>query len=132
MSSIQATRLRKGMIIRTDQDLFRILDLQHVTPGNLRGSSGSRRATSGLARSPIRSSVRRTRSNAPRSTSARCSTSTATRPATTSWTPRAYEQVQLSAEALGDVVNYLIPEAVISVEFFESEASGWSCRKRST
>src|SRR5437016_13663022 len=37
MASIQATRLKKGMLVKMDQDLFRVLELQHVTPGNLRG-----------------------------------------------------------------------------------------------
>src|ERR1044071_2267040 len=37
MASIQATRMKKGMLIKIDNDLFRVLELQHVTPGNLRG-----------------------------------------------------------------------------------------------
>ena len=37
MGSIQATRLKKGMLIKVGEDLFRVLELQHVTPGNLRG-----------------------------------------------------------------------------------------------
>src|SRR5215831_3439330 len=37
MATIQATRLKKGMLIKIEQDLFRVLELQHVTPGNLRG-----------------------------------------------------------------------------------------------
>src|SRR6476659_8544761 len=37
MATIQATRLKKGMLIKMEQDLFRVLELQHVTPGNLRG-----------------------------------------------------------------------------------------------
>src|SRR3977135_3353330 len=37
MASINATRLKKGMLVKIDQDLFRVLELQHVTPGNLRG-----------------------------------------------------------------------------------------------
>src|ERR687895_1586276 len=37
MSSIQATRMKKGMLIKIGEDLFRVLELQHVTPGNLRG-----------------------------------------------------------------------------------------------
>ena len=36
MSSIQATRLRKGMLIKFGADLCRILDLYHITPGNKR------------------------------------------------------------------------------------------------
>jgi elongation factor P len=35
-----------------------------------------------------------------------------------------FEQIHLTAEALGDSVNYLIPEIVIRVEFFESEPVG--------
>src|ERR1700704_2017655 len=35
-SSIQATRLRKGMLIKVGNDLFRILELHHLTPGNKR------------------------------------------------------------------------------------------------
>ena len=37
MATIQATKLRKGMLFKLDKDLFRALDVQHVTPGNLRG-----------------------------------------------------------------------------------------------
>src|SRR5258706_15330929 len=37
MASIQATRLKKGVLVKIEQDLFRVLELQHVTPGNLRG-----------------------------------------------------------------------------------------------
>ena len=37
MATIQATKLRKGMLFKLDNDLFRALDVQHVTPGNLRG-----------------------------------------------------------------------------------------------
>src|SRR5438105_15886286 len=36
MNSIQATRLRKGMLIKHGHDLFRIMDLHHLTPGNKR------------------------------------------------------------------------------------------------
>ena len=35
-SSIQATRIRKGMLLKIGNDLFRILDLHHLTPGNKR------------------------------------------------------------------------------------------------
>ena len=37
MASIQATRLRKGMLIKMGADLFKIIDLHHLTPGNKRG-----------------------------------------------------------------------------------------------
>ena len=37
MASLQATRLKKGMLIKIGNDLYRVLDLQHFTPGNKRG-----------------------------------------------------------------------------------------------
>ena len=46
-SSIQATRLRKGMLIKMQQDLYRVLELHHLTPGNKRGMVQARSGTSG-------------------------------------------------------------------------------------
>jgi len=124
MSSIQATRLRKGMIIRMDQDLFRILDLQHVTPGNLRGFVRIRARnvrTGNLTDQKLRSEDQIERATLDeRQMQYLYSDSSGYHFMDT----ESYEQVQLSAEALGDFVNYLIPEAVISVEFFESEPVG--------
>ena len=37
MSTIQATRLRKGMLVKHEGGLYRVLDLYHITPGNKRG-----------------------------------------------------------------------------------------------
>ncbi len=48
---MQATRLRKGMLIKVGENLFRVLELQHVTPGNLRGFVRVSSATCGRARS---------------------------------------------------------------------------------
>ncbi|MCC7186106.1 MAG: elongation factor P, partial [Acidobacteria bacterium] len=36
MSSVQASRLKKGMLIKFDGALVRVLEVQHITPGNLR------------------------------------------------------------------------------------------------
>src|SRR6266498_6118637 len=33
-SFIQATRIRKGNLIKVGNDLFRVLELHHLTPGN--------------------------------------------------------------------------------------------------
>ena len=35
--NLLATQLRKGMIVKIENNLYRIFDRQHVTPGNLRG-----------------------------------------------------------------------------------------------
>src|SRR5262245_48890423 len=36
MASIQATKLRKGTLIRMGDALLRVIDLYHITPGNKR------------------------------------------------------------------------------------------------
>ena len=37
MASVPATRLRKGNLVKHNGDLCRVVEQQHVTPGNLRG-----------------------------------------------------------------------------------------------
>src|SRR3982750_2416701 len=116
MASLQATRMKKGMLIKIGQDLFRVLELQHVTPGNLRGF--------------VRVKFRNIRSGSLSDQKLR-SEDTMDRAIlderemqylykdgdsfhfmdTTS-----FEQLHIDAEALGDSVNYLIPDALITVE----------------
>ena len=124
MASIQATRLKKGMLLKMDQDLFRVLELQHVTPGNLRGF--------------VRVKLRNIRNGAMSDQKLR-SEDTLDRATleqrdmqylykdgqgyyfmdTTS-----YDQIHISSEALGDSVNYLKPEMTIEVEFYGEEPVG--------
>lgn len=124
MSSLQATRLRKGMIIKLGEDLFRILDLQHVTPGNLRGFVRIRARnvrTAALSDQKLRSEDQIERATLDeRQMQYLFSDGSGHHFMDT----ETYEQVQLSEEALGDAVNYLIPEGIISVEFYEAEAVG--------
>jgi elongation factor P len=116
--------MKKGMLIKIDQDLFRVLELQHVTPGNLRGF--------------VRVKFRNIRTNTLSDQKLR-SEDTVERATldekqmqylyqdgddyyfmdTTS-----YEQTHISSEALGDSVNYLKPEMTISVEFYGAEPVG--------
>jgi elongation factor P len=124
MASLQATRLKKGMLIKMDQDLYRVLELQHVTPGNLRGF--------------VRVKMRNIRNGVLADNRFR-SDDTVERAVlderemqylyhdgddyyfmdTTS-----YEQVHISSEALGESVNYLKAEMTIKVEFYDVEPVG--------
>ena len=112
------------MLIKVDQDLFRVLELQHVTPGNLRGF--------------VRVKLRNIRNGALADHRFR-SEDTVERATlderemqylyadgdsyyfmdTTS-----FEQVHISSEALGDSVNYLKAEMTIQVEFYGDEPVG--------
>lgn len=124
MSSIQATRLRKGHIIKIGEDLLRILDLQHVTPGNLRGfvrvklrnlrngslSDQRLRSEDTIERATLDEREMQYLYNDPAGYHF-MDTST-------------YDQITLSEEVLGELAGYLVPESTISVEFYESEPVG--------
>jgi elongation factor P len=124
MASIQATRLKKGMLVKVDNDLFRVLELQHVTPGNLRGfvRVKFRNIRSGtLSDQKLRSedSVERATLDERemqylyQDGDDYCFMDTAS-----------FEQIHISSEALGDSTNYLKPEMTINVEFYGTEPVG--------
>ena len=116
--------MKKGMLIKIGQDLFRVLELQHVTPGNLRGFvrvTFRNIRTGSLADQKLRSEDFVERATLDeremqylyRDGDAFHFMDTST-----------YEQLHIDAEALGDNVNYLIPDALIKVEFYGTEPVG--------
>jgi elongation factor P len=124
MSSIQATRLRKGMLIKLGEDLFRIIDLQHLTPGNKRGFVQSRLRN--VRTGTLSDQKFRSEEDVERATLEEremqylysdgdmfhfMDTST-------------FEQIHMSQEVLGESVNYLKPESTIRVDFYDSEPVG--------
>jgi len=124
MSSIQATRLKKGNLIVLDGELYRILDLQHVTPGNLRGFvrvklRNIRNAT--LQDQRLRSEDVIQRASLDEVEMQYMYSDSAGHHFMDTKT---YEQISLSDEVLGELVGYLVPEAVIKVEFYGSEPVG--------
>ncbi len=124
MDSIQATRLRKGMLIKLGADLFRVLDLQHFTPGNKRGFVQSRLRnvrTGTLVDHKFRSEddVERAALDE-REMQYMYNDGDAYYFMDTS----TFDQVHIAADALGDSVHYLVPEAVIRVEFYDAQPVG--------
>jgi elongation factor P len=124
MATIQATKLRKGMLFKLGNDLFRALDVQHVTPGNLRGfvRVKARNIRSGtLADNKLRSEDLVERATLDeRAMQYMYSDGTDYYFMDTD----TFEQIHISSEALGDSVNYLLAEMVIQVEFYGSEPVG--------
>src|SRR5688572_29052180 len=123
-SSIQATRLRKGMLIKVGQNLFRILELHHLTPGNKRAHIQVRMRnirTLMLADEKFRAEEDIERAVLDEREMQYLyhdgdhyyfmDTSN-------------FEQIHISSEALGDSVDYLIPDALIKVEFYDIEPVG--------
>jgi elongation factor P len=124
MSSIQATRLKKGNLIKYNNELYRVIDLQHVTPGNLRGF--------------VRVKLRNIR-NGTLSDQKLRSEDTIERAILDERTMQylyrdgesfhfmdteSFEQLHIAAEVLGDSVSYLVPDATITVEFYGAEPVG--------
>ncbi len=124
MSSIQATRLKKGMLVKMGGDLFRILDLQHFTPGNKRGFVQAKLRnirTATLTDHKFRSEddvERATLDEREMQYLYKDGDSFHFMDTTT------FEQLHIPSEALGDSVNYIIQDALITVEFYGSEPVG--------
>jgi elongation factor P len=124
MATTPATRLRKGHLIVFEGQLCRLLEVQHVTPGNLRGF--------------VRAKMRNLRSQS--LVDHRFRSEDMVDRATLDeremqylysdggdyyfMDTSSYEQTHLSAESLGDSMSYLLPEATIRVEFFEGQPVG--------
>ncbi len=122
--TLLATRLKKGMIIKLDGELWRIHDLMHVTPGNLRGF--------------VRVKARNIRNQAMSEQKLR--SEDVLERATLDekemqflysdsegyhfMDTETYEQIHMSSEALGESVGFLKPEMTIKVEFYGDEPVG--------
>src|SRR3954470_5393127 len=124
MSSLQATRLRKGNLIRVGNDLLRVLDVQHMTPGNKRGF--------------VQARLRNIRSNSLTDLKLRAEDDVeraildehemqylySDGDAFHFMNTESYEQLHIDREVLGDAVDYLIPDSTIKVEFYGDEPVG--------
>lgn len=124
MSSIQATRLRKGMLIKMGEDLFKILELRHLTPGNKRGMVQARlrnirsltlvdhkfRSEDSVERAVL---DEREMQYLYADGDAHYFMDTAN-----------YEQLHMDRDVLGDSVSFLVPDMLIKVEFYGTEPVG--------
>jgi len=116
MASIQATRLKKGMLIKLENGLFRVLDLQHFTPGNKRGFVQAKMRN-------IRTGVQgdnkfRAEEDVERAILDERQMQYLYRDGDSFhfMDTNTYEQIHIDREVLGDNANYIIPDATIMVE----------------
>ena len=124
MATLQATRLKKGMLVKMDQDLYRVLDLQHVTPGNLRGFV--RIKMRNIRNGTLSDQKLRSEDAVERATLDERQMQYLYQDGTDYYfmDTTTFEQVHISSEALGDSVNFLKAEMTIQVEFYGSEPVG--------
>jgi elongation factor P len=119
---IASTKLRPGMVVKFNKDLFSIFSVNHRTPGNLRGfvqakmrnlKSGSmmehRFSSEDKVERAILDEVEMEYLYDDGESYYFMNTTT-------------YEQLHLTKEILGDGVEYLIPQLNVKVEFYEGRA----------
>jgi elongation factor P len=124
MAAIQATRLKKGMLVKIEQDLFRVLELQHVTPGNLRGFV--RVKFRNIRSGSLSDQKLRSEDTLDRATLEQRDMQYLYKDGDDYYfmDTTSFEQIHITAESLGESVNYLKPEMTVEVEFYGEEALG--------
>jgi elongation factor P len=116
--------MKKGMLIKIDQDLFRVLDLQHVTPGNLRGFV--RVKFRNIRNGTLSDQKLRSEDTVERATLEERQMQYLYQDGDDYYfmDTVTFDQIHITSEALGESVNYLKAEMTISVEFYGSEPVG--------
>lgn len=124
MASIQATRLRKGNLIKVGDDLLRILELHHLTPGNKRGFVQCRSRnirTTTLVDHKFRAEEDIERAMLDEHEMQYLYSDG---DAFHFMNTASFEQLHIDREVLGDAVNYILPDSLIKVEFYGDEPVG--------
>lgn len=124
MSSIQATRLRKGMLIKMEGGLYRVIDLHHITPGNKRGHVQCKLRDIRTGR--LSDHKFRSEDDVERAVLDEQEMQFLYRDGEIFhfMDTSSYEQVHISQETLGDQAQYLLPEALIRVDLYEGQPVG--------
>ena len=121
---MKATNIRKGNIVRINGMLYRVMNMDHVTPGKGRAhvqtklrklTDGTQtemrfRSTDDVEKVALESKEMQYLYSDPDGHHFMDTAS--------------YEQVNLSNEMLGDATNYLVPDSVIMMETFEGTPIG--------
>jgi elongation factor P len=122
--TLLATRLKKGMIIKLDNELFRIHDLMHVTPGNLRGFvrvKARNLRTQAMSEQKLRSEDVIERATLDEK---EMQFLYSDGDGYHFMDTESYEQIHMDSDTLGEAVGYLKAEMTIRVEFYGSEPVG--------
>jgi elongation factor P len=121
---IQATQLKRGMCIKHDNQLWRIVEAQHKTPGNLRGLVQAK--IKNLKSGSISDHRFRSVDMVERAIldDAEMEFLYQEGDMYHFMNNETYEQVGLSDEVLGDAVNYLIPNIKLKIEMYEGRPVG--------
>jgi elongation factor P len=122
--TVQAKRLRKGQLVKVGNDLFRILELHHLTPGNLRAHVQCKMRN--IRTMTLADTKWRSEDDIERATLDEREMQYLYNDGDLYYfmDTSSYEQIHISAEAMGDAKDYLVAEATIRVEFYGEEPVG--------
>ena len=121
---IQATQMKRGMCIKHDNDLYRVVATQHITPGNWRGMVQAKirhLKTGAIIEHRFRSEDRIERAILDDSEMEFLYQDGDMYHFMNNET---FEQIGLSEEVLGDAVSYLVPNIKLKVEMYEERPVG--------
>ncbi len=117
--AISANQLRSGMVILHDKELFSVFSITHRTPGNLRAFVQAKLRnlrTGAMIEHRFRSEDRVDRAVLDETEMEYLYSDGGDHHFMNTET---FEQIHLSADTLGDAVQYLLPNLRIKVEFYE-------------
>lgn len=123
---IQATQLRPGMIIVYEGDLYRVTAIHHLTPGNKRGFMQTKMKNLKTGVGTEKKFRSEDRLDQAMLDTRKMQYLYAEGDLHTFMDTQNYEQMSLPAEEIGDLLNYLLPNHVVEMEFYESKPVGIS------
>lgn len=121
---IQATQMKRGMCIKHENDLYRVVSTQHITPGNWRGmvQAKIRHLKSGsIVEHRFRSDDRVERAILDETEMAFLYQEGDMYHFMNN---ESFEQIGLSNDVLGDAVSFLIPNIKLKIEMYEGRPVG--------
>ncbi len=121
---ITATQIRNGMVLQLDNSLYRVMNVNHITPGNKRGiiQTQLRNLTSGNQEDRRFGSDEKVERVV--LSQHEMEYLYADGEQYHFMNTETYEQVSLNKDDLGGMISYLLPNTKVTVEFFESNPIG--------
>ena len=121
---MKANNLRRGMIVKFEGDLWRIFDVEHQTPGNLRARVQTK--LKNLRNGAMKDYRFRSEDDLEKAHLEQKQMQFMYRDGSDFhfMDTDSYEQIHMTEETLGDAVNYLIAETSITVDLYEGNPVG--------
>jgi len=112
------------MLIKLGDGLFRVLDLTHFTPGNKRGFVQSKLRN--IRTGTLSDHKFRSEDDVERAVLDEREMQYLYRDGDTFYfmDTTTFEQIHITTESIGEAASYIVPDAVIKVEFYEQEPVG--------